>query len=230
MEVGTAITGAATSPETTLGSAPSMPATTIEHARLAELRQVVEQAVQPGHADVVDPLDVVAHQLGGDGGLLGHRQVGGAGADKADAASAPRRGVAPPSRPALSRGRRRRGRAPVSARIRRGRCGSPAGGPSARPASRRWRRSAPPSCPGPARPPAGCRAAPGGGRSWRSRGLRREGGAACRGRRRCRSVPRPPTCRRTRSACSSMLSPLRVRRCDTSEIIASVARRSPGAS
>ena len=39
-----------------------------------------EQAVQPGDADVVEPVDGVAHQFGGDRRLLGHRQVGRAGA------------------------------------------------------------------------------------------------------------------------------------------------------
>ena len=39
-----------------------------------------EQAVEAGDADVVQPLDRVAHHLGGDRRLLGDRQVGRAGA------------------------------------------------------------------------------------------------------------------------------------------------------
>ncbi len=55
-----------------------------------------EQAVEAGDADVVQPVDRVAHDLGGDRGLLGDRQVGGAGGGDEDRAPAgrawPRRG------------------------------------------------------------------------------------------------------------------------------------------
>ena len=45
---------------------------------------LAEQAVEAGDADVVEPIDVVAHQLGRDGGFLGDRQVGRAGRDDQD--------------------------------------------------------------------------------------------------------------------------------------------------
>ena len=51
--------------------------------------------MQARHADVVQPIDLVAHDLGRDGGLLGDRQVGGAGGGDDDDAPARRR-VAPP--------------------------------------------------------------------------------------------------------------------------------------
>ena len=37
-----------------------------------------EQPVKPGDADVVQPIDRVAHDLGRDGRFFRHRQVGGA--------------------------------------------------------------------------------------------------------------------------------------------------------
>ena len=40
---------------------------------------LAEQPMEAGDADVVEPIDRVAHQLGGDGRFLGDRQVGGAG-------------------------------------------------------------------------------------------------------------------------------------------------------
>ena len=43
-----------------------------------------EHPVQAGHADVVDALHAVAHDFGGDGGFLGHRQIARAGADDGD--------------------------------------------------------------------------------------------------------------------------------------------------
>ena len=43
-----------------------------------------EHPVQAGHADVVDALDAVAHDFGGDGGFLGHRQIARAGTDDGD--------------------------------------------------------------------------------------------------------------------------------------------------
>ncbi len=42
------------------------------------------QPVQAGHAAVEHALDMVAHRLRGDRGLLGHRQIGGARADDDD--------------------------------------------------------------------------------------------------------------------------------------------------
>ena len=38
-----------------------------------------EQPVEAGDADVVQPIDGVAHDLGGDRRFLGDRQIGGAG-------------------------------------------------------------------------------------------------------------------------------------------------------
>jgi len=40
--------------------------------------------VKPGHADVVQSVDLVPHQLGGDHRLLGHAHVGGARRDDQD--------------------------------------------------------------------------------------------------------------------------------------------------
>ena len=51
---------------------------------LVEPVEVRDEAMQPGDAAVVDPLHTVAHGLGGDGGLLGHRHVGGARAHHRD--------------------------------------------------------------------------------------------------------------------------------------------------
>ena len=82
-----------TRPATTLGSAPSMPATTMM------TRAAFRRACSPssrwsaGDADVVEPVDRVAHQLGGDRRFFGDRQVGGAGGGDEDGAAA-RRDVA----------------------------------------------------------------------------------------------------------------------------------------
>ena len=81
MLVGTAITGASTSPPTTEGRAPSMPAATITTLGLAKGRRPVEQPVQARHPHVVDAVHRRAVELGGHRRLLGHRDVGGAGAD-----------------------------------------------------------------------------------------------------------------------------------------------------
>ena len=92
--VGTAMTGLDTNPATTLGSAPSMPATTmITFARWMAL-QTPKQPVHAGHAHVGDSLHAIAHDLGGDGGLLGDRQVAGAGADHGDGAGPLGQGLA----------------------------------------------------------------------------------------------------------------------------------------
>jgi hypothetical protein len=47
---------------------------------------VVEKTVQPRYSHIVYALDAVAHQLRRHGRFLCDRQVGGAGADEADAA------------------------------------------------------------------------------------------------------------------------------------------------
>ena len=64
--VGTAMTGTLTSPATTLGNAPSIPATT-------------EQPMESGDADVVNPLDGVAHQFGRQRCLFGDGLIRRAG-------------------------------------------------------------------------------------------------------------------------------------------------------
>ena len=51
-----------------------------DHAGGDEALVLGEQAVQAGDADVVEPVDRIAHDLGGDRRFLGDRQVGGAGA------------------------------------------------------------------------------------------------------------------------------------------------------
>ncbi len=53
-----------------------------------EAGTLAEQAVDAGHADVVQAVDVVAHQLSRAGRLLGDRQVGRAGRDDQNAALA----------------------------------------------------------------------------------------------------------------------------------------------
>ena len=62
---------------------------------LLDARAVREQPVQPRDADVEEALDPVAGELGGQRGLLGHRDVGGSGADHGDRPA-----------PAVGRGRR----------------------------------------------------------------------------------------------------------------------------
>ena len=46
--------------------------------------QPPEQTMQPGDADIMNALHVVAHDFGGDGGFFGDRQVACAGADDGD--------------------------------------------------------------------------------------------------------------------------------------------------
>ena len=75
MLVGTAITGQSTSPPTTLGKAPSMPATTTKRIGIAQLGELVQQAVQTGHTHIGHQRHVAVPGQGGDTCLLGHRQV-----------------------------------------------------------------------------------------------------------------------------------------------------------
>ena len=72
-----------------------MPATTMIDAGRGEPCALAEQAVDAGDADVVEPVDVVAHQLRGARRFLGDRQVGGAGGGDED------RALARASRPAV---------------------------------------------------------------------------------------------------------------------------------
>ena len=71
-------------PATTLGSAPSMPATTIMTRADFEPIALREHAVDAGDADVVDAIDRVAHKLGRDRRFFGDRQSDGAGRTQHD--------------------------------------------------------------------------------------------------------------------------------------------------
>ena len=62
-----------------------------------------EHSVDAGNADVVETLDAAAHELGGAGGLLGDRDVGGAAACDDNAALAD--GLSPPVDPHEARDR-----------------------------------------------------------------------------------------------------------------------------
>ena len=48
-----------------------------------------QHAVNAGDADVVEPLDAVAHHLGGDRGFFRHRKIGRAGGGDDDRAPCP---------------------------------------------------------------------------------------------------------------------------------------------
>src|SRR5712692_4536744 len=50
-----------------------------DHARSLELLAMPEEPMQPGHADIVDGLGAVAHHFRGQAGLLGDRDIAGAG-------------------------------------------------------------------------------------------------------------------------------------------------------
>ena len=75
-------------PATTLGSAPSMPATTMITRAPSRRDALREQAMQARDADVVQPIDRVAQQLGGHRRFFGHRHVRGAGAAQRNRAHA----------------------------------------------------------------------------------------------------------------------------------------------
>jgi hypothetical protein len=57
----------------------------VKHLLERTLEEQMVLLLDAGHAHVVDALHGAAHELGGDGRLLGHRQVGGAGAEDGDA-------------------------------------------------------------------------------------------------------------------------------------------------
>ena len=59
------------------GQCPLHPGDGDQYAGLHDLREPRLQPVQPGHAHIVDPLDLVAQRLGGQRGLLGHGDVAG---------------------------------------------------------------------------------------------------------------------------------------------------------
>ena len=71
-----------------------MPAQTMTTRALVKRFAVGQQAVNAGDADVVEMLDFVAHEFGGDDGLFGHRDVAGSGGDDGDDALAIFRGIA----------------------------------------------------------------------------------------------------------------------------------------
>ena len=54
----------------------------------------LEQPVQAGDADVVQPIDRIPHDLGGDRRFLRHGQVGGPGRGDQDRSAAARRRAA----------------------------------------------------------------------------------------------------------------------------------------
>ena len=62
----------------------------------AEAIAFAEHTMDAGDADVVEPLDAVAHHVGGDDRFLGDRQIGRAGGGDDDRAPARRaRGASP---------------------------------------------------------------------------------------------------------------------------------------
>jgi len=78
----------------TYGSRPPITTTTVsagdgdDDIRALEPVELGERAMQSGDADVMRAFDAVAHDFGGDGGFLGHRQIARAGADHGDEAGA----------------------------------------------------------------------------------------------------------------------------------------------
>ena len=86
------MTGTSTRPPTTLGQRAFHAGDDDDHARGGEAGVLGEQAVQPGDPDVVEPIDVVAHDLGGDRRFFGDRQVGGARRGDEDRAASARGG------------------------------------------------------------------------------------------------------------------------------------------
>ena len=78
------MTGLETSPATTLGNAPSMPATTTSTLARRMFSDLASNRCRPGHADVVNPFDAVAHDFRRDRRFLGHGQITRAGANDAD--------------------------------------------------------------------------------------------------------------------------------------------------
>ena len=173
---GTATTGAAVRPPTTLASAPSMPATTTTASAVGQLVDVGEEAVQAGHADV---------------GEAARREAVGAAArarTRRPPSRRPSRRRRPRPAPAARRGPGRHTTVVPVGRARRGgrrarpgllvvRGAGEEHGPvrRGRAARRRWPRTARASCPV-RRPPRACPgAAGGGGRRGRSRGRRRAG-------------------------------------------------------
>ena len=82
-----------------------------DDARGGQPGVLVEQPMQTGDADVVEPIDRIAHDFGGNGRFFGDRQVGGAGGGNEDRPAAARRvlkierDTAAPARDTQRRGR-----------------------------------------------------------------------------------------------------------------------------
>ena len=150
MLVGTAMTGHSTRPPTTLGRAPSIPATTTRASAFFKCGSWCKQPVQARDPDVGDERDVAVPGLGRHPRLLGDRQVAGPG--RHDHHAAQLRSVV--VRPADAKGSAQRryarpgGRRVVDARPPAGRAASPALPVRAQAASSRSLRSARPSSPG----------------------------------------------------------------------------------
>src|SRR6185312_3510125 len=66
-----------------------------DHTGLLQAFAVVHQAMDTGDADVVDGIDFVAHDFGGDLRFFGDENIAGAGADDGDASFAGYGAVAP---------------------------------------------------------------------------------------------------------------------------------------
>ena len=77
--VGTAMTGTSTRPPTTLGQRALHAGHDDDDPRGGEAGMLGQEPVEAGDADVVEPVDGVAHRLGTDGRFLGDGQVGGPG-------------------------------------------------------------------------------------------------------------------------------------------------------
>ncbi len=73
--VGTAKTGAPTSPPTTLGSAPSIPATTTSGRRFPDRVDLREDSMEARHPHVVDPVDRDVHGHADLHGLFSHGKI-----------------------------------------------------------------------------------------------------------------------------------------------------------
>ena len=61
------------------------------HIGLEEVFARVEQTMNPGHTDVIDPTNLAAKHLGGNGSFFGNGQIGGPGADHRDVAQSAQR-------------------------------------------------------------------------------------------------------------------------------------------
>ena len=81
MLVGTAITGTPTSPPTTLGNAPSIPAQTITTRARVSASRFASKPMNPRHAHIVEVLDFIPHHFRCDDRLFRDRNIAGPGRD-----------------------------------------------------------------------------------------------------------------------------------------------------